>query len=206
MQSLTLIIILITSTISIAAFQNVQLMARFQFNAYQIKHRNQWYRFITHAFLHADWTHLIVNMLVLFFFGRIVEHYLNMYKGEQMLVLFLSLYLGGIVMAVIVTYLKEKDNPHYNSVGASGAVSALLFSSIVFDPWNKIYLYGIIGLPGIVWALIYAVYSYVMGKKNHDNINHEAHLYGALFGLFFTLLLDTRISEEFFYLLSHPEF
>lgn len=206
MQSLTLIIIVITSAISIAAFQNVQLMARFQFNAYQIHHRKQWYRFITHAFLHADWTHLIVNMLVLFFFGRVVEYYLSLYNGELMPVLFLSLYLGGIVMAVIATYLKEKDNPHYNSVGASGAVSALLFSSVVFDPWNKIYLYGIIGLPGIVWALIYAVYSYVMGKRSQDNINHEAHLYGALFGLFFTLILDSRISQEFFYLLSHPEF
>jgi membrane associated rhomboid family serine protease len=171
-----------------------------------IHHRNQWYRFLSHAFLHADWSHLIVNMLVLYFFGLNVETNLRFFFSGYSTILFLILYFGGIVAASATTYFKHKDDYSYNSVGASGAVSALLFSSVVFDPWNKIYLYGIIGLPGIVWAVIYVGYSYYMGQKQNDNINHDAHLWGGVFGLVFSLIIDFDIATRFFDLLSNPQF
>jgi len=206
MKYFTFYIILATAGFSIAAFQNTTLMARYQFNAYMIHHRNQWYRFVSHAFLHADWSHLIINMLVLYFFGLNVENSLRFFFDGYSTILFLLLYFGGIVAASATTYFKHKDDYSYNSVGASGAVSALLFSSVVFDPWNKIYLYGIIGLPGIAWALIYVGYSYYMGKKQNDNINHDAHLWGGVFGLVFTLIIDFEIADRFFKLLSNPQF
>lgn len=196
--SITLIIIIVTAAISISAFSKSELMYRYQFNPYMVAHRKEWYRFFTHGFLHADWLHLIINMLVLYFFGSVVENYFThifgVFKGS---VFFILLYASSLVAASITTFEKHKNNHYYNAVGASGAVSAILFSSVVFNPWMKIYLYGIIGLPGIVWAFIYVGYSFYMGRKAQDNINHEAHLWGAIFGFVFTILIKPSIFLHF---------
>jgi membrane associated rhomboid family serine protease len=196
--SITLIIIIVTSAISVSAFSKPELMYRYQFNPYMVVNRKEWYRFFTHGFLHADWMHLIINMLVLYFFGSVVEKYFILAFGPvKGIVLFVILYASSLVAASVTTFEKHKQNHYYNAVGASGAVSAILFSSIVFNPWMKIYLYGIIGLPGIAWALIYVGYCVYMGKKGQDNINHEAHLWGAIFGFVFTIAFKPSLFLHF---------
>ncbi len=172
-------------------------MYKYQFNPYAVKNNKEWVRFFSHAFLHVDWMHLIFNMLVLYFFGRNLETYFEYYFGAKGILYFILLYVGGIIFAVLPTYKKHQNDIYYNSVGASGAVSAVLFSGILLDPLNKICLYGILCFPGIIWAIIYLGYSIYMGKKGQDNINHDAHLWGALFGVFFTIALRPTFALEF---------
>lgn len=203
MVNLTLPIIVVTAIFSIMAFNNSALMARYQFNAYMIYHRKQYYRFITHAFLHADWMHLIINMLVLYSFGVFVEGNLAYLFGSISPLVYLLLYFGSVVVSSISTYRKNKDNHWYNAVGASGAVSAVMFSSVVFGPFMKIYLYGVLPLPAVVWAAIYVAYSVYAGRQMNDNINHDAHLWGGLYGLAFTLVLDPRVAGNFLDQLLH---
>ncbi|MEZ5173716.1 MAG: rhomboid family intramembrane serine protease [Bacteroidia bacterium] len=203
MVNLTLPIIVVTAIFSIMAFNNSALMARYQFNAYMIYHRKQYYRFITHAFLHADWMHLIINMLVLYSFGVFVEGNLAYLFGSVSPLVYLLLYFGSVIVSSISTYRKNKDNHWYNAVGASGAVSAVMFSSVVFGPFMKIYLYAILPLPAVVWAAIYVAYSVYAGRQMNDNINHDAHLWGGLYGLAFTLVLDPRVAGNFLDQLIH---
>ena len=113
------------------------------------------------------------------------------------MVLFVALYLLGIIISDIPTYIKHRNHAYYNALGASGGVSSILFSFILFDPAQKLYLYGIIGLPGVVWAVLYVLYSAYMGKRQGDNINHDAHLYGGLFGVAFTILIFPKVIPHF---------
>lgn len=177
-------------------------MARYQFNAYMISHRNQWYRFITHAFLHANWPHLLINMLVLYSFGNNVERGFAFYFGESGVICFAGLYFGAIVISSVTTFKKNKDNHWYNAVGASGAVSAVLFANTVFDPFGTVLLYGILPLPSLVWSLLYIFYSAYMARQGNDNINHDAHLWGGLFGVIYTLIINPDIAISFFQQLS----
>jgi membrane associated rhomboid family serine protease len=197
MQSLTLPIIIVTCIVSIIAFNRPEIMARYQFNAYMIYHRKQWYRFITHAFLHADWLHLIINMLVLFSFGSFVEGNLRYYFGSASPILYLLIYFGAVIVSSISTFVKHKNDHWYNAVGASGAVSAVMFASVVFGPFMKILLYGIIPLPAIIWAVLYVAYSMYAGNKANDNINHDAHLWGGLYGMLFVLIASPQIAMNF---------
>lgn len=193
---ITLVIVIITSIISIVAFNNNEILYKYQLNPYQVYHRKQYFRILSHGFLHAGWLHLIINMLVLYSFGMAVESYFAYYSKAPGLT-YLVLYFGSMVFATITTIRKHKDNHWYNAVGASGAVSAVVFTSIFFDPWSKIYFYGIIGLPGIILGIAYLGYSYYMGKKSNDNVNHDAHFMGAMFGFFFPLLIDPQLFLSF---------
>jgi membrane associated rhomboid family serine protease len=203
MFSLTEIIIILTCLISIIGFQNHEFFYKTQFNPYQVKYSKEWFRFFTHAFLHADWMHLIVNMFVLYFFGRNVEMYFQYYLPENESALFLMMYFGAILFAVLPTYKKYNEDWNYNSVGASGAVSAIVFSSIMFDPLKKICLYGILCFPGIAWGVFYLGYSWYMGKKGGDHINHDAHFVGAVFGLIFTIGCKPELLINFIEKLIH---
>jgi membrane associated rhomboid family serine protease len=116
---------------------------------------------------------------------------------------FLLLYISSIFAANLSTLYKYQNKSAYNALGASGAVSAIVFTSILFNPFNKIYLYGIIGLPGILLGAIYLAYSYYMSKKQSDNINHEAHFYGAVYGVLFTLALKPKVINIFIYEVLH---
>ena len=202
-MGLTLIIIIITSVFSIIAFSRPGLMHKYQFNPYQIYHLKQWYRLITHAFLHADWTHLIINMLVLFSFGSALEYYFEYFFGAKKILYFLILYFGSIVISTLYASMKHKDNYRYNAVGASGAVSAVVFACIFFAPLEKVYLFGVVGIPGIVFAVLYLIYSYYMSKKARqggqeaDNVAHDAHFWGAVFGFVFPLFLDAGLFSVF---------
>ena len=194
---MTYLLIAFTAIVSISAFRKEEWFSKLQFNAYQIYHRKEVYRLLTHGFLHANWMHLIVNMIVLFFFGPQVEVYLKQILPENIPYLsrlvYLLFYFTAIIVSSLMSLYKQKDNAWYNAVGASGAVSAVLFFFIFFRPWEMLYFYGIIPIPGIIMGILYLVYSYYMSKKGEDNINHDAHYIGAVFGFIFPLFIDVKL-------------
>ena len=194
---ITWFIIGATAVISYLAFQNAELFGKLQFNAAQIIHRKEYYRLISHAFIHANWPHLVVNMMVLYFFGDNVEGYIRYYFGNKATAYFLLLYFGGILAANLWSLIKHKNNYYYNAVGASGAVSAVLFTFIFFNPWEPLYLFMILPIPGILFAAGYLFYSYQMSKKQGDNVAHDAHFLGAIFGFIFPILLKPNLFDNF---------
>lgn len=194
---ITWFIIGTTTLVSYIAFQNAGLMEKLRFNAAKVIHDKEYYRLITHAFIHVSWSHLAVNMLVLYFFGPVIETYLHYYFGIKANLFYILLYLGGILISNIQSLIKNRNNYYYNAVGASGAVSAVLFAFIFFDPLQKILVFFVLPVPGILFAAIYLIYSYQMSKSDNDNIAHDAHLLGALFGFLFPILLKPRLFETF---------
>ena len=194
---MTNLIVILTVLLSIMAFYSREMMQRMIFNPYMVTEHRQWYRFITSGFIHADWMHLIINMLVLWSFGNVVERYYGAIFEEKALFYYILLYVGGLIISIAPTFKKNRHNAGYNALGASGAVSAVLFTAILFRPLDKIYLYGVIGLPGIFLGLAYLAYSYYMDKKGGDHINHDAHFWGAVFGILFTVLLKPSVFLHF---------
>jgi membrane associated rhomboid family serine protease len=204
---MTLYIVIITALVSFGSFNNEKLQSKLIFNPYAVKHFNQWYRMVSCGLLHADFMHLFFNMFVLYSFGNAVESYYSFAFGKSAPYLYLLMYVSSIFAANVSTYFKQQNNPQYNSLGASGAVSAVLFSSILFNPYAKIYLYGVIGFPGILMGAAYLAYSYYMTtKENADNINHEAHFYGAVYGMLFTVVFKPMLLVLFFKQLVHFQF
>jgi len=207
-MELSLILIIITVGISWYAWQNQDLMHKWIFSPYHVKRDNSWHRFVTSGFLHADFTHLFFNMFTLYFFGRLVEIILvngiqvndsilggfGLITGE---LLFLLIYVGGIIVSDIPTYLKHKDDPGYRALGASGGVASVVFSSILFLPTQDIYLFAALPIPGFILGVLYLMYSYFQGKRMGDNINHDAHLYGAVYGFLISLLLVPQAGPLF---------
>jgi membrane associated rhomboid family serine protease len=191
------IIIGITVLMSVAAFQNSDLMNRWIMRPYAVKHNRQWYRFITSGFIHANWPHLLINMLVFYSFSSVVYYYYLAYFDSRATYYFILLYLGGMIIADVPTYSKYRDQAWYASLGASGAVSAVTFTSVLIEPRSMVYLMGIIPLPSIVWAIGYLAYSHYMSERGGDNINHSAHFYGAVFGLIYTLALRPSFAVDF---------
>ncbi|TNE73960.1 rhomboid family intramembrane serine protease [bacterium] len=149
---------------------------------YQVWHQKKWYQLFSSSFLHADLTHLAFNMLTLYFFGPYLESILG--SG-----LFAALYMSAAIVSSLPTLYKHKDNPNYASLGASGAVEAVIFSYILFEPLSKIYLFFIpVGIPALIFGFLYIGYSFYASNRGTGNINHDAHIGGALFGLIFTLI------------------
>jgi membrane associated rhomboid family serine protease len=194
---MTNFIVLVTVLVSIAALYNSSLMNRFIFNPYMVTERGQWYRFISSGFIHADWLHLLVNMFVLWSFGQVVEGYYRVLFDEKGFAYYSLLYIGALFVSIAPSYLRNKHNAGYNALGASGAVAAVLFAAILFRPLDKIYFYGLIGLPGIVVGIVYLVYSYYMNKRGGDFINHDAHFWGAVYGALFTIMIKPSIFLHF---------
>ena len=189
-MSITLILIILTSGISIYAWSHQDLLDNWVFHPFSVNKKNQWYRFVTSGFLHADWTHLFFNMLSLYFFGEVVERvFMASFGYEIGIALYLLIYLGGMIIADIPTYIKHKKDFDYRALGASGAVSAIIFSSILFNPLNLICLFAFICMPGFIFGVIYLIYSYYQGQRMGGGINHSAHFYGAVFGFVVSLLL-----------------
>ena len=185
---LTLMIIVVNVILSMIGFSSSSFLGKAVMWPYKVKREGQWYRFISSGFIHADWMHLIFNMFTFYFFGRNMEIILQRAIPNGAL-WFLFIYFTGLVVADIPSYLKHKDDPQYRSLGASGAVSAVVFAAVVFDPWSQLRLYGFISMSAMVFAILYIVYCVYMSKKSADNVNHDAHLWGALFGLIATLVL-----------------
>lgn len=198
---MTILLIVITSIISIAAFNRRELFDKLQLNPYAVYHKKEWYRIISHGFLHADWMHLFINMFVLYSFGNSVESIFKQLAAEGIIkspvLSFVILYFASMIFATIISIKKQKDNYWYNSVGASGAVSAIVFTHIFFFPLRAIELYAIIPIPGIVLGLAYLAYSHYMSKRGKDNINHDAHFIGAVFGFLFPIVLEPKLINIF---------
>ena len=189
-MSITVIIIVITSIVSVLAFFGVVPADRFMFNAWAVSERREYWRFLTYALLHGGWGHLIINMFVLYSFGIVVEgvfieHYAS--KGALYYVLF---YVIATIVSSIWDYFEHRNDYSYNALGASGAVNAVLFASIVFNPTSKLIVFPIpIPLPAWLFAILYLGYSIYMSKRGGDNIGHRAHISGALFGAVVALVM-----------------
>jgi membrane associated rhomboid family serine protease len=198
----TLLLIAATALLSWMALNNRQLMDRLILWPPAIQRRHQYDRLVTHGFVHADLSHLLFNMITLYFFGRLIERFFAQYIGE---IGFLLFYLSALLVAILPTYLNHRRDPSYRSLGASGAVSAVLFAFILLQPWAMIYVF-FVPLPAIVYGAMYVGYSIWMDRHGHDNVNHSAHLWGAGYGMLFTLLLEPRVGPAFLQALSHPSF
>lgn len=201
-MSYSIIFVIITVVVSLAAFNNSNLLNKLILWPAGMDNQNEYYRLLSCGFIHADYMHLAFNMLALYMFGQQVEAYYN-YIGHAHL--FPVLYLTGIIASSLPSYAKQKNNSYYRSLGASGGVSAVLFAFVYFAPWQIIYVF-IFPVPGIIAAIAYLVYSAYMSKKGADNIGHDAHLWGAVFGFLFTLLFDPTHGRIFFQQLINPSF
>lgn len=192
---ITIAIIAITCLVSILCFNGTLNGNKLLFNAYQVWHRKEWYRMFTSGLIHSGWGHLFFNMLTLYFFGRVVEQYFGAVIGNVTgTVLYIVLYVSALAVSSIGDLVKYRDDWNYNALGASGAVSAILFASILFAPKVGIYIYLIpIPVPGYIFAPLYLLYCWYMAKRNMDNIGHTAHFWGAVYGLLFPLVCDTDI-------------
>jgi membrane associated rhomboid family serine protease len=195
---ITYLIIAITAISSILAFNNHAISEKLLFSPYMINSHKQGYRFLTHALVHGDWMHLLVNMFVLLSFGRAVEYHYSLFFGNKSAYLFLLLYLGGIVLSSTPSYAKYKSDAVYRAVGASGAVSAVVFASILIQPLSPIrFVFLPVDIPAFIFGGLYLFYSAYMAKKGSDNIGHDAHFWGALFGLVFTGILKPSLFAGF---------
>lgn len=193
---ITYIIIGITVVVSFLCFNQPALMQKLSFIPYRVLRNHEWYRIITHGFVHADMMHLLVNMFTFWSFGVYIESgFMQIGFGE---IGYVALYFGGMIAASLYDLVKRRYDPAYASVGASGAVSAVLFTSIFFDPWGKILLFAILPVPGILFGILYLVYCQYMGKQNKDHINHNAHFYGAVYGFIFPVLMNPSLIQVFF--------
>ena len=189
--SLTVILIAITCLSSYYAWKNPGFMNQSLFSPYRINRNKEHHRWILSGFIHKDGTHLLFNMFTFYFFGNVVEQFLLYYFGTAVGAgVYILFYLTAIVVADIPTYVKRKNDPSYHALGASGGTSAAVFASIMLMPLADICLFGILCLPGFILGLLFLFYSIYQGKQQEGTINHDAHLYGALFGVVFILLLS----------------
>jgi len=200
---ITLLLIAITCVLSWMAFSRRQLLDRLILWPPAVNRHKQYDRLVTYGFIHADFTHLLFNMITLFFFGRAIENVVVHITGESWI--YPLFYLSALVVSVLPTYLKNKNNPNYFCLGASGVVSAILFAFILLRPWSMILVF-FIPIPAIVYAVLYVGYSLWMDKRGNDNINHNAHLAGAAFGVLFMFMMEPRIIQIFISQLLHPRF
>lgn len=187
--NITTVLIMANVAASFYAWSNPTVMSNWLMNPYQIDRKGQYYRFLSSGFIHADYMHLFFNMFALFFFGKILElEFKNEFGFQIGGILYLTLYILGIIVSEIPSYFKFKNNYNYNSLGASGAISSVIYACIVLYPWIPMSIYFFIDIYGIFFALLYTAYSIWMSKKGYDNVNHNAHLYGGLFGVVFMII------------------
>lgn len=193
---ITLIIIAITSIISVQAFKHSRIVDKYIFYPPAVN-RGEWLRLISYGFLHADYTHLIFNMLTLYFFGSVIENLLLGSFGTQLgIILYLVFYLSALVVSIIPTYIKEKNNYAYRGLGASGAVSAVVFAFILINPMSFMGILFIpIMLPAFLFGIIYVAISIYLTKNHGGNINHIAHIAGGVYGILLIAFIFFLLKE-----------
>lgn len=206
---LTLFLVIITSVISFLAFSNIEMFNKMKFNAYMVWHKKEYIRLFSHALIHNGWMHLIFNMYVLWMFGEMIEptfssanYFPHTYQFGKFL--YLLMYILSILVSSLPSLFKEKNNHYYNSVGASGAVSAIVFTTILLAPTMPLGIIFIpIRLPAWIFGLLYLAYTFYMSKQNKDNIAHEAHFAGSIFGLIFPIILNPNLIQNFIYQIAN---
>jgi len=199
----TLVIIAITCVVSFAAFGNPKLLDALIFWPPAVTRKHDYSRFLSYGFVHGDFQHLLFNMITLYFFGRVIEGFVNSQLGTYGFGFF---YLLGLIVSILPTYFQHLNDENYRSLGASGAVSAVLFAFILFQPWAMIYLFFWVPIPAIVYAVLYVGYTIWANQRSGDRINHSAHLWGAAYGVAFVLVLKPEVLSLFTERLLHPHF
>lgn len=194
--SITLIIIIITCLVSVGGFYNNRIINDLIFYPPAVNENNQWYRFISCGLIHADIGHLAFNMYALYIFGVHVETGFSVIFGSAGKVVYIALYVTSLIACLMPTYSKHKNDYYYRSLGASGAVSAVIFSFILLFPLQKMGLIFIpVMIPGFIFGLLYLVVSTVLEKKAADNVNHSAHIWGAVYGIGFLIAIGYAMSD-----------
>ena len=193
---LAYVIIAVTVAVSFVCFNNRTLFDKLSLKPYRVIHAGEWNRIVSHGFVHADWMHLFVNMFTFWSFGQYIEQAFR-YMGFGVWA-FIMLYIGGMVVAAVGDGVRYRNAPWFTSVGASGAVSAVLFSAIFLNPWDKILLFAVVPVPGILFGVLYLAYCQYMARRGGDNINHNAHFYGAVYGFIYPILLEPHLFRVFF--------
>lgn len=199
-MTITLILLGATVAISLLAFNDRRLVDRLILWPPAIDRDKQYYRLLSYGLIHADGAHLLFNMVTLFFFGRAIEPLLVHFIGPAG---FVAFYAGGLLVSILPSYLANRHNTAYRSLGASGAVSAVLFAFILIDPWAMLLVF-FIPAPAILFAAVYIGYSIWAERQQRDNINHSAHLWGAAYGVVFMLLVEPRFIRVFLERLMNP--
>jgi len=206
-MNITLILVIITGFISYKGFEDQAFFNKYKHNPYSESRNGEYYRMLTSGFLHGSWLHLLINLFVFHEFGRMVEYqFVSTYGSGIGHVLYLIFYLVAIIAADLSSYYKHKNNPGFSSIGASGAVSAILFVFIFFEPWSILLLYFVIPMPAIVGGLLYLWYSSWAANNSRDKIDHDAHFSGAIFGVLASVIFFSFYISTFFKkLLSGPD-
>lgn len=196
--SLTMIIIIITAGLSLAGFSSRKVIDDLIFYPPAVSERNQWYRFITCGFIHADLGHLAFNMISLYMLGTPVEKIFMKAQlfGENGKLLYLALYFSALVVSLLPTYTKNKNNSYYRSLGASGAVAAVVFTYIMLAPMTDLYLFFIpIPVPAFIFGFLYLGISAYLDRRGGGRINHSAHFWGSVYGAVFIIVTSYFIAK-----------
>jgi len=211
----TIIILIATCAVSLIYMQNEEFKRKFMFNAYAIKHRGEWWRFFTGALLHADGMHLLFNMMTLYFFGDAVEetfngnsvinNHMDMLRWDHAglfghglgSVLYFIMYVTAIPLSSLYSYFKHKDDAYYNALGASGAVSAVVYAFILLAPTTSLSIFFAIPVTAWIYGIIYLVICRVLARRNVGNIGHDAHFFGSVYGFVFPLIFFPFLAENF---------
>lgn len=201
MISLTLVLVIMTALISYQAFNRQSMLNELAFHPASIQEFGQWHRFITNGFIHADWGHLIINMVVLFQFGEYVERFFIDAVFQSAItgrIVFLIFYLTAIAAACIPSFMRHRNNYAYAALGASGATSALVFAYVIINPWQ---MFVFPPLPALLFGVFYLFYSSYMDRRGTDNIGHNQHFWGAVYGAAFIVIAMAVARPELFQLL-----
>lgn len=197
--TITLIIIGVTILTSWRAFNDRGLFEKLKHYPFEENRDKEYYRFLSSGFVHGSGMHLFINMYVLYTFGEVVEKIFAYEFGMLGRLLFVFFYLSAIVVADIPTFLKHKMNPGFASIGASGAVSAIVFVFILFDPWQGLtfIFFPFFSIPAFVLGIGYLIYSSWASNRGGGKIDHSAHLAGAIYGIVFMIALRPSSMLEF---------
>jgi membrane associated rhomboid family serine protease len=197
-NTILIIIVALIGITSYFGFKNNEVFHKLKFNPYLINQNREWYRFLSHGFVHADWMHLVFNLYVLYEFGKLVMLILFFKMGDMANLYFLGLFFPALLASSLFSFFRYKDQVHYNAVGASGAVSAVVFASIILYPQGEMGLIFIpFYLPSWIFGALYLAYTIVMARKQIDNIGHDAHLWGAVYGIIYTFVLIPNAFQNF---------
>ena len=197
-MSITILIIILTCLVSYQGFNQAGLFDQFKHHPYAEQQDKEYIRLLTAGFLHGSWTHLLINMFVFYQFGEYVENYLVMSMGGLFgRLVYLLIYLTVIPLANIPTMIKHRDHPGFASIGASGAVSGILFMFIVLNPWAMLGIFFVIPCPAIVAGVLYLIYSSWASKNSRDHIDHDAHFFGAIIGMGLLLMVQPHLFTHF---------